>query len=392
MQNRQVTSRYVFNRDSFWQHAHHERILCDFLIAEHYHYAVNRQKFRYFDALKNFLDTNPTTIVYLTTNKLITNFQYYEGCMIVNVDHFISFCSKIGDSKKTKERAKAFFGQHISLSNLNFSEQEKQEFIQANLTEQDLVTKLRGFSSDAQRKVLEAIFSLHDTEKSSETSLVSSETLIKILVKFITDGKIQTSILENLPRIQLESLKEIKDFVKNNLHQNETFFQNWIDENKGEYRKKRCLMFGIEYIDPKREGEFDRKRFDILATQNRERHVLIELKSPTAKIFEVDDTPNLNDGVATTYMLSREMARAIPQILQYKRLYENMGPETVERLGIAQKKEISECIIVIGQRDKGTVWAENFKSLCNSTIIKIVTYTDLIEKIENTITNLEENL
>lgn len=382
---------YHFDKSAFRKHQYHDRIFVDFWVSSHYHYAVNRQKFRYFDALKNFLNDNQTIIIYLTTNPLVARFQYTDQNIVVNIDSFINFCSNIGDSKKNKERAKAFFGQHISLSNLNFTEQEKKDFIEANLSEKDLLTKIRTFSPESQKKVLDAIFKLESTNESSN-SLISSESFISIFTKFITDNKIQESILEAIPQIQLTSLKEIKEFVKKNLDKNETFFQNWIDENKGQFRKQRCLMFGIEYIDPKREGELNRKRFDILATQNRERHVLIELKSPTAELFEIDETANKNKGAATSYKLSKELSRAIPQILNYKKLYAQMNTETVKQLGITQRKEISECIIVIGQRVEDDLWRENYKSLCDHISIKILTYTDLIEKMENTIHNLEQNL
>ena len=223
---------------------------------------------------------------------------------------------------------------------------------------------------------------------------IINTTIIKIFAGSLKDTKIQSSVLENLSHIQLSALKELKEFVKSNLDKDETFFQKWIDEDKGKYRRKRCLIFGIEYIDPKREGEIGgRKRFDILATQNREYHVLIELKSPSAEIFEVDTNQNQNDGFTSTYKLSRELSRAIPQILGYKKMYQQLSQEKVQELGISAKKEISECIIVIGTRkETDKVWSENFNSLTSAMNLKIWTYNDLIDKMENTIKNLEENL
>lgn len=227
----------------------------------------------------------------------------------------------------------------------------------------------------------------------SEQTETSNDNLIKIFTKFLEEGKIQNSIFESLPQIQLNALKELKDFVVSNLDKDESYFQNWIDEEKGKFRKKRCLIFGIDYVDPKREGEImGRKRFDILATRNREHHILIELKSPTAEIFDIDEKPNLNDGILTTYKLSKELSRAIPQILGYKRWYNQLNSEKIQELGIAEKKEISECIIVIGVRKEDKVWKENFQSLLESLKIKIWTYTDLIEKMDNTIHNIEQNL
>jgi hypothetical protein len=380
-----------FDKSPFLTHVYHKRIFHDFLIPNHFGYAVDRRMFRYFEPLVEFINDNPNLKVYLTNNINTSNFQYFENDILVNIDDLIRFCDNIGYSKKDKARIKAFFGQHISLENIKISEEDKMKFIQANLTEHHLFNSLKNITPESQTKLLDTILFLQNDEKTATS--VSKENLIKILTRFINDGKIQNSVLENLPQIQLNALKELKEFVANNLDKDESFFQNWIDADKGKYRRKRCLIFGIEYIDPKREGEImGRKRFDILATQNREHHILIELKSPSAELFEIDNTINHNDGVSTTYKLSKELSRAIPQILGYKKWYSQLNSEKIQELGLTSKKKISECIIVIGTRKDDEVWKENFQSLCDSFSIRIMTYSDLIDKMENTIRNIEENL
>lgn len=384
---------FIFDKKLFHQHLYHKRIFLDFNISEHFEYALDRHVFRYSDALINFLNVNPYLLIYLTTSSSIKSFQYYGYDLVVNIDKFISFCDRIGYSKKEKSRAVAFFGQHISLKNINISDEEKRSFIQANLTEQDFLERIKTLSSKAQSDILDAILCFTSNSDSPKDT-ISSENFIKIFTQFLSNQTVQNSVIENLPKVQLDSLKELKDFVKDNLDKGETFFQKWLDEDNGKYRKKRCLIFGIEYIDPKREGEImGRKRFDILATQNRECHVLIELKSPTAEIFEIEKNENSNSGYTTSFKISKDLSRAIPQILGYKKWYMDLNSEKIQELGIIAKKEISECIIVIGTRkNKDAVWQENFKSLTDNLSIKILTYDDLIEKMENTIKNLEENL
>jgi hypothetical protein len=381
----------IIDKSSFSKHIYHKRIFHDFSIPEHFGYAVDRHIFRYFDPLAEFINGNPTLTIYLTNSKDTSNFQYFQNDVLVNIDDLIQFCDNIGYSKKDKSRIKAFFGQHISIENVKISEDEKMEFIQANLTEQHLLNSLKNFNPDSQAKLVNTILSLRGDEIA--TTAVSNENLVKLLSRFLSEGKIQTSVLESLPRIQLNALKELKEFISNNLDKDESFFQDWIDEDKGKYRRKRCLIFGIEYIDPKREGEImGRKRFDILATQDREHHILIELKSPSAELFEIDTAINQNEGTTTTYRLSKDLSRAIPQILSYKKWYSQLNSEKLQELGLTAKKEISECIIVIGIRKDDVVWKENHQSLCESLKIKILTYTDLIDKMENTIRNIEENL
>ncbi|MDZ7693965.1 MAG: hypothetical protein U5K69_23080 [Balneolaceae bacterium] len=89
--------------------------------------------------------------------------------------------------------------------------------------------------------------------------------------------------------VKIQTLKEYRDFLKNNLNKNETFIQDWLDEKDGKYRKQRCLIFGLEFIDHKREGELSRKRFDILtrSSMSKNEYVIFELKSPSDEIFRV---------------------------------------------------------------------------------------------------------
>lgn len=198
--------------------------------------------------------------------------------------------------------------------------------------------------------------------------------------------------------IRIQALKEYKSFLENNLDQNETFIQNWLDENSGEFRKQRCLIFGLEFIDHKREGQLSSKRFDILTrssvTQNE--YVIIELKSPKDEIFKIKEVENNNGGTSVEYHLSPELSRAIPQILRYKSKFEATpeDDDDLRRIGV-QKGSIKKCIILLGIRHfDNPIWENHFSSLKNnlSNTLEIWTYSDLIEKLEVTITNLEENL
>lgn len=195
-------------------------------------------------------------------------------------------------------------------------------------------------------------------------------------------------------RSKLELLREYKVFLENALNENETYIQNWLDEGKGAYRKQRCLIFGLEYIDHKREGAVQGKRFDILtrASELNNEYVLIELKSPSADVFDVKEETNSNGGKTVTYSISRDLARAIPQILQYRQRFEAApsDSEDLQRVGVAAGT-ISKCMIVIGERKTDAVWQSHFDQLKRSLSggIEIVTYTDLINKLTLTISNLE---
>ncbi|GJQ61159.1 MAG: hypothetical protein SCALA702_02120 [Melioribacteraceae bacterium] len=198
--------------------------------------------------------------------------------------------------------------------------------------------------------------------------------------------------------IRIETLKEYKEFLERNLDKNETFIQNWLDAEGGKYRKQRCLIFGIEFIDHKREGELSRKRFDILTRSSiiKNEYVIIELKSPCDDIFKIVETTSVHGGSSVEYHLSPEISRAIPQILRYKSIFENTSDDDddLRRIGI-KKGSVKKCIILLGKRNHADpIWEDHFQSLKNnfSNILEIWTYSDLIDKLEITIKNLEENL
>lgn len=211
------------------------------------------------------------------------------------------------------------------------------------------------------------------------------------LIKNATLNKKETLSIKS----KISLLNDYKVFLEDSLTQNETHIQNWLDEDNGKYRKQRCLIFGLEYTDHKREGELQRKRFDILTRSSIDlnEYTLIELKSPSADVFDITEEQNKNGGSSTTYALSEELARAIPQILQYRKRFEAaLGDnDDLQRLGVAPGK-VFKCLIVIGQRESHAIWKSHYDELRRSLAsgLEILTYTDLINKLSVTLKNLED--
>lgn len=196
----------------------------------------------------------------------------------------------------------------------------------------------------------------------------------------------------------LRALKSCKDKLESFIEDNssETDVQNWIDEDEDSHRRERCMIFGLEYIDFKREGSASRKRFDILTRvglKNIER-VLIELKGPCDDVFNVSTEPSAN-GSSQEYALHTKLARAIPQILEYKSILESKPPGDPDlvALGINEKIKINKCIIVIGKNSSDTRWIQNKVNLAGSlnSSLEVWTYTDLLNKIDTTIQNIESS-
>lgn len=356
----------------------------------HLSHTRKTKRFPYHKNLLALLGENPSLKVYFTLDEGVMPFKREENDYLINLDSYIQFCKTI--ESKTEGRAKAFLGHQLKLADLFVSDEERREFIEANITEDNLASVVEKLDLKSKTNLIKSLQTTVRSETSDDPGNINQSDFIDAFSKFLTDEKVQLAFLKNLPRVQLEVLKTNLTFLTSNLQQTETFIQNWIDEDNGKFRRQRCLIFGVEYIDPKREGRVNEKRFDVLAEQNRQNHVLIELKSPSAEVFKISVQSNNNGGMTTEYEISPELARAIPQILGYKKWYEDASPEEIQALGIETKRNISKCIVVIGQSKDETVWKENLHRLRSSINIEIWTYTDLIDKLKNTISNLEESL
>lgn len=185
---------------------------------------------------------------------------------------------------------------------------------------------------------------------------------------------------------------KLQEFIDTN--SSETEVQNWLDEDNHRYRQQRCMIFGLEYIDFQREGSVSSKKFDILTRVGSKYidHVLIELKSPADDIFEVIQSSSINNPTSS-YQIHKHLARAIPQILEYKSTIEAKpaGDAELEKLGINEKAHIGKCIIVIGKHNDDSRWKQNRENLVRSlgSVLEIWTYSELLNKLDSTIENLE---
>lgn len=194
----------------------------------------------------------------------------------------------------------------------------------------------------------------------------------------------------------LKLLKSYREKLETFINEDatETDVQNWIDSDGHKYRQQRCMIFGLEYIDFKREGSVNSKRFDVLTRVSSKYvdHVLIELKSPGDDIFETIPSETVNDST-NEYHLHRELSRAIPRILEYKSSLEGKEPgdAELEKLGIFGKPRIGKCIIVIGKHNDNPRWLVNRENLVRSlnSSLEVWTYTELLNKLDSTIHNLE---
>ena len=138
--------------------------------------------------------------------------------------------------------------------------EEIDKIILDNSNEQKIIDALNKMNPETQSRVLENL-SIFTTDKNATDN---DKNFAKAFEKIILNPKVQLSIIQSIPKIQIETLKDHKKFLEENLDKNETYIQNWLDENDAQFRKQRCLIFGLEFTDHKREGELSSKRFDLL--------------------------------------------------------------------------------------------------------------------------------
>lgn len=388
-----LTKKYTRNDTEF-------ELLFDFNLREITRH--NRKTFDDCQSLLYFLQNNIGKKIYITLEQ-VTDF-YEEGeNLVINLISYQEFCKKIGQNGKN--RTQAFLAQKLK----HYSEDEKKRII-ANSTEKQIIERIRDFTREQKNIFLEKLKELEDIELPlTDVKNISDKDFLEAFSSFLDDPNKQKIITANYPQIQIKILEQYKQFLENNLDKNEEFIQKWIDgklDNEGnninsenEERKKiarsRCLIFGLEFISHKREGQISSKQFDILTriSQGKNDYVLIELKAPSGDVFSTKPKENQNEGESTEYSLSADVSRAIPQISDYRNLLENGTEVEWQKIGLPKGK-ISKCLIVIGIKKEDPVWLEHFLNLRRnlSSTIEILTYTDLIQKLETIIKNLKDNL
>lgn len=362
----------------------------NYIFHDYFHHKQKTKKFPYYRNILGFLSENPSAKIYFTLSDLVPSFQRDGDCFIINMNAYQQFCSTIGT--KTSGRFKAFIGQNINLRDVNVSDAEKASYIKANATETDIIEIIQTLNPSVQTKIFNSLKAVNQTPTSQDTPNITQAEFISALSRFITDADLQKAFYSQLPKVQIDILKSHITFLKENLDKNETFIQKWIDEGDGKFRKQRCLIFGLEYVDPVREGQVASKQFDILAEQDLEHYVIFELKAPQDDIFKVIEKQMSAGGTSVEYHLSPQLSRAIPEVLGYRKMYEDAQSEELKKMGIKTHKPVSKCVIVLGTRKNDQVWKENFNRVRNSlTNIELLTYDHLIDRLENTVKNLEEH-
>lgn len=205
------------------------------------------------------------------------------------------------------------------------------------------------------------------------------------LTEFLSSGNTLKSVLSKLPRLRIDILEKLKSELCDRLSQNETAIQAWLDQDP----KVNCLIFGLEFIDYRRETQFGNSYFDLLTEQTGTEHVIVELKSPNVELFKIKKVQTKN-GQKNEYVLSEDLGEAIPQIIKYFEEYRRENDETFKKNGI-QRKKIAKGIVVIGRNHSDDlVWQEHYIALRHRLSgIEIITYDHLVEKMERQITNLK---
>jgi hypothetical protein len=363
----------------------------------------NTKVFDDYASLLHYSLKNPDKKIYLTRTQTL-DFCEDENKIVVNLDRYQEFCKTIGQNGKN--RTQAFLAQKIK----NYSEAEKKQIV-ASTTEEEILERVKNFTPSGKQTFLDKLSSIEGLslpQISAEN--ISNEEFLKAFGNFMKDPAKHQLILSNYSQIQVGVLEEHKEFLENNLDKTETFLQHWIDgkidkdgneinlpeEEVKKIRQSRCLIFGLEFIGHKSQGIVNSKRFDILTrvSEDKNDYVLIELKGPTSDVFERKVTTNINGGSSEEYSLSSDISRAIPQIAEYRNNLEEGSEIDWQRIGLP-KGRISKCIIIIGvKNERDFLWQSHYHSLRRNLIssIDIMTYTDLISKLDITIKNLKENL
>lgn len=268
------------------------------------------------------------------------------------------------------------------VKDFSLRENEVQELL-AFLHEQNTILGI-SFNKNKFAKVLLSNENLDDIDLTKLTDIKNK--LSPSQIEEIISSKEGVEIINNkLPKIRIDLLEKLVEDLSNLLDKGEKDVQGWIDKDPN----NRCLIFGLEFVDYKRETQFGNSQFDVLSDISGTEHVIIELKSPNKEVFNIIEK-KLKNGIKNEYILSSDLSEAIPQVIKYFREYERENSETFIKNGTKQKK-VPKAIILIGRNKKDDpVWQENYCDLRSRISgIEILTYDHLIEKLENQIKNLK---
>jgi len=357
----------------------------------------SKSTFKSYHSLINYLISCPEKSIYLTRDQ-VEDFYEEANNIVVNIQKYQEYCKALGQNGQN--RAQAFFARKIR----HYSVEEEQAIVNKS-TEEQIVSWFNNLSDEAKKNFINRVLTISSLERPNpETVSVTDSEFTEMLTRVLSDPKKQEILVSNYSRVQIDILENHKIFIENNLDKNEEFIQHWVDgkiDNNGNsltlneldikrLQKSRRLIFGLEFTSHEREVLDSGQRMDILARinpeKNKREYTLFELKAPSARIFEQIDSE---------LKLSERISRAIPQVLDYKDDFENKkdGDADLARRNLPAGK-IVKCIILIGTRNDNERANKIFRGLKDnfSNLIEIWTYTDLINRLETTISNLKENL
>ncbi len=121
------------------------------------HKRKNRM-FLYSKNILNFQKEYPDIKIFFTLDSSVESFEKVEQGFLVNMNAYRLFCKNIQD--KTVGRAKAFFGQNISLKNVEYTEDQKNDFIMNNASEKNILDALKNLGEETQKNIINYLYTL----------------------------------------------------------------------------------------------------------------------------------------------------------------------------------------------------------------------------------------
>ena len=363
-----------------------------------------KSSFTGYESLLTFALSNTGKQLYLTLD-WCEDFQEDWNNLVLNLREYIRYSESIW--KNWENRAQAFFSRKVR----HFNDDERRGII-ASSEDEEILYWIWNLSQEKKIEFISKMQQIDWMGFENRTTLTDSEFGTHLLDALNNPQKLER-ISENYSTIQIGLLETYLRFIKETIEKVrlddtntdawETYIQKWIDakldhewnemtisdDKKIKESNSRALIFWLEYTKHKREVLDSWQRMDVLAKLDNsswaKEYVLIELKSPKADIFE-DEESELK--------ISKKLARAIPQVLDYKSDFETKQDwdRDLDRRNLVAWK-IIKCIIVIWLAKENQRWQKIFSQLKwnFSGMIEIWTYSDLVRKLETTIENLKSN-
>jgi hypothetical protein len=362
-----------------------------------FNHKLKTRRVPYYKNILLFLEENKETQIYFTRDESVKPFQKIDGDFLINIDAYLNFCATI--SRRTGGRLKAFLGQNINLKNITITDTEKDEFVQANVSEKNILEAFKNFDLETRTSVLSSLKSLNllpnlerlpDDTKAIDVlrKILSSEENKKAAFEFFKeqypelDKKILTyKLVQSRRKALVEFSQSLDDPEK--IERN--YWQPFLEKNR--------WMFGLSYFVLLDDSRIDlENNADYLLEAEDGFIDIVEIKHPHVDFWQQDHSGSYKKYrgfLQPSDELKGATTQAIHYIFQVEKKFNDPDWQRTHHCETPVKPT---CTIILGRSNSWAIEEKTAFRLLNDSLhgVEIITFDQLYIRAEKILKTLEE--